>query len=271
MPPAPRAEPGSAQGSLRVYGQRKPLVVNRRTGTIEAGNGTLQAAVALGWTHVAVVYVDDDPMTATGFSIADNRTAELAEWDREALDKLLSEIQTNDPLLDRMLADLSASLEQVRPGRTDADNVPEPPDEPRTRPGELVILGNHRLLCADSAKPEDVDRLLDGAAVQLVYTDPPYNVGVETRSNNGIAAGHGSVTGTTHHQGLDLARHPQKSKPTTKKLRAKDRPLANDFLSDEEFDRLLQAWFGNLTRVLQPGRDSTSGAATRTSPTTPLF
>lgn len=78
--PEPNLE--AIKGSLRVYGQRKPVVVNRRTGTIEAGNGTLQAASALGWSHLAAVYVNDDPMTAAGFSIADNRTAELAEWDR---------------------------------------------------------------------------------------------------------------------------------------------------------------------------------------------
>jgi DNA modification methylase len=53
---------------------------------------------------------------------------------------------------------------------------------------------------------------------------------------------------------LDLVRHPRKAKPTTKKMRAKDRPLANDFVSDAEFDRLLRAWFGNLARVLEPGR-----------------
>src|SRR5260370_32219673 len=106
------------KGSLRVYGQRKPIVVNRRTGTIEAGNGTLEAAVALGWSHLAAVFVDDDPMTAAGFTIADNRTAELAEWDREALDKLLGEIRTNDPLLERMLADLGTSLAQVQPRQT---------------------------------------------------------------------------------------------------------------------------------------------------------
>jgi len=57
-----------------------------------------------------------------------------------------------------------------------------------------------------------------------------------------------------HHQALDLARHPHKSKPTSKKLRAKDRPLANDYLSDEAFRQLLRAWFGNLARVLEPGR-----------------
>ena len=67
--------------------------------------------------------------------------------------------------------------------------MPEPPDEATTKPGDLWILGNHRLLCGDSASPEDVDRLLAGAAIQLVNTDPPYNVKVEPRSNNAIAAG----------------------------------------------------------------------------------
>ena len=60
--------------------------------------------------------------------------------------------------------------------------------------------------------------------------------------------------GLQHHQALDLARHPAKAKPTSRKLRAKDRPLANDFLSDAEFDKLLYAWFGNIARVLLPGR-----------------
>jgi DNA modification methylase len=79
-------------------------------------------------------------------------------------------------------------------------------------------------------------------------------VKVEPRSNNAIAAGLSSFQGATHHQSLDLARHPEKAQPTAKKLRAKDRPLANDFVSDEEFDRLLLAWFGNIARVLLPGR-----------------
>ena len=138
-------------------------------------------------------------------------------------------------------------------GVTDPDEVPAPPDEAITQPGDLWILGNHRLLCGDSGKPEDVDRLLGGTVIQLVNTDPPYNVKVEPRSNNAIAAGLSSFAGTTHHQGLDVARHPEKAKPTQKKLRAKDRPLANDFVSDEEFDRLLAAWFGNIARVLIPG------------------
>src|SRR4029453_16614196 len=126
----------------------------------------------------------------------------------------------------------------VKDGLCDPDEVPEPPDEATTKPGDLWVLGDHRLVCGDSSKPDDVDRLLDGASIHLVNTDPPSNVKVEPRSNNAIAAGLSSFT-NTHHQGLDLARHPSKSKPTQKKLRAKDRPLANDFVSDEAFDQML--------------------------------
>jgi len=113
-------------------------------------------------------------------------------------------------------------------------------------------------LCGDSSKPEDVDRLLDGAKVQLVNCDPPYNVRVEPRSNNAIASGLSSFSylqpADHHHQQMDLARHPEKSKPTHKQMRAKDRPLANDFVTDEAFEVMLFAWFGNMARVLEPGR-----------------
>jgi DNA modification methylase len=148
---------------------------------------------------------------------------------------------------------LAASLEQVRPGRTDPDEVPEPPDEPVTCPGDLWILGNQRLLCGDAAHAENVDRLLDGNPIHLVNSDPPYGVRVEPRSNNAIAAGNSSFQ-KTHHQKFDLERHPEKAQPTTKKMRAKDRPLTNDFLTAEAFGKMLRAWFGNVARVLEPGR-----------------
>jgi DNA modification methylase len=80
-------------------------------------------------------------------------------------------------------------------GLSDPDAVPEPPDEPITQPGDLWLLGKHRLLCGDSSKPEDVDRLLDGAAIHLVNCDPPYNVKVEPRSKNAIAAGLSTLSG----------------------------------------------------------------------------
>jgi DNA modification methylase len=243
------------KASLAAFGQRKPVVINRRTGYLEAGNGTLQAALSLGWNHLAVVYVDDDPSAAAGFSIADNQSATLATWDKDKLASLLELTDEDDERLSAMLADLRAEAGlEPRDGLVDADEVPLPPDEPTTKPGDLWLLGQHRLLCADSAKSEDVDRLLGGARVHLAHCDPPYGVKVEPRSNNAIASGLSSFEGTRNHQKLDLARHPEKAKPTNKKMRAKDRPLTNDFVSETEFNRLLRAWFGNLARVLLPGR-----------------
>src|SRR5512143_3461487 len=76
--------------SLQAYGQRKPIVANRlQDGKIEAGNGTYRAARQLGWTHVAVVFVDDDPATAAAFGMADNRVAEFSEWDEDIFRELL--------------------------------------------------------------------------------------------------------------------------------------------------------------------------------------
>jgi hypothetical protein len=80
--------------------------------------------------------------------------------------------------------------------------VPAPPDAAVTQPGDLWILGNHRLLCGDSSKPEDLDRLLGGKTIQLVNTDPPYNVKVEPRSNNAIAAGLSSFSNDSASQKL---------------------------------------------------------------------
>jgi DNA modification methylase len=227
-----------------------------RDGVIRAGNGTYHAAKSLGWTEIDVVRSELAGVEATAYSIADNQTSLLAEWDSPALAKLLEDLRAEDAIdgigfddaeIDRLLDELideSLDLEEAP--------VPEPPETPTTRKGDLWVLGRHRLLCGDSSSVEDVDRLLAGAEIHLVNTDPPYNVKVEPRSNNAIAAGLSSFT-STHHQGLDLARHPGKAKPTGK-MRAKDRPLANDFLPDDEFAVLLRKWFGNMSRVLIPGR-----------------
>ncbi len=104
------------EASLRLYGQRKPLVVRREGMVVEAGNGTLEAAKRLGWTHVAAVLVDDDPITATGYSIADNRTGELAAWDEVALGRLLADLQAEEVDLDALGwsdAELKQLLESV--------------------------------------------------------------------------------------------------------------------------------------------------------------
>jgi DNA modification methylase len=212
----------------------------------------------LEWQECDIVEVDVDDLTATALGIALNRSGELAAWDEPALAKLLEELKSNDALdgigysaedLDKLVSELGG----IGGYPEDEDDVPQPPEEATTRTGDLWVLDSHRLLVGDSASAQDVDRLLAGATIHLLNMDPPYNVRVEPRSNNAIAAGLSSFPGTHHHQALDLARHPEKAKPTERRLRAKDRPLENDFVSDEEFTRLLDAWFGNAARVLEPG------------------
>jgi len=243
--------------SIQKFGFRQPIVVDT-AGVIIVGHTRYKAASKLGLQKVPVhVAKDLTPAQIKAYRIADNKTADLATWDFELLPIELSALQGMEfdlGLLGFSEDDLAKLLDPgVKEGLTDPDEVPEPPDEPITKPGDLWILGDHRLLCGDSASTEHVERLLAGAAIQLVNTDPPYNVRVEPRSNNAIAAGNSSFT-NYHHQQLDLARHPDKSKPTSRKMRAKDRPLANDFVSEADFDRMLNAWFGNMARVLEPGR-----------------
>jgi DNA modification methylase len=276
--------------SIREFGFRQPIVVDE-DGVIVVGHTRWKAAQKLGLEQVPVhVARDLTPEQRKAYRLADNKTADLASWDLERLAVELTDLQSMNVDLEMLgfTADELATLigGNAADGLCDPDEVPEPPDEAVTKRGDLVILGNHRLLCGDSANAEDVDRLLDGNPVHLVNCDPPYNVKVEPRSNNAISEGLSSFsndaaarkvragqghaafdiargaalkkgrggTALKHHQGLDLARHPEKAKGTTRKMRPKDRPLENDFVSDEEFERLLGAWFGNLARVLLPGR-----------------
>jgi DNA modification methylase len=245
-------------GSIREFGFRQPIVVDEQD-LIIIGHTRYKAALKLGLREVPVHVAHGlSPEQARALRIADNKTADLSDWNYDLLPLELAELRDADYDLSLLGFDQDELVRLLNPGLTDGlcdpDDVPAPPDEAITQPGDFWLLGNHRLYCGDSSKPEDVDRLLEGASIHLVNTDPPYNVRVEPRSNNAIAAGLSSFHGTSHHQGLDLARHPEKAQATDKKLRAKDRPLANDFVSEEEFDRLLHAWFGNLARVLQPGR-----------------
>jgi hypothetical protein len=243
--------------SIREFGFRQPLVVDELN-VIVVGHTRYKAAMKLGLEEVPVhVAVGLTPAQIKAYRIADNQTNRLSEWDQDRLVVELMELQKLDFDLDLTgftAEDLSSFLSPPNPeGQTDPDDVPEPPDEAITMSGDLWTLGSHRLLCGDSSKPEDVDRLLGGQPVHLVNTDPPYGVKVEPRSKNAIAAGLSSFE-TQHHKRFDVKRHSEKRQPTTRKMRPKDRPLANDFLSEEEFARMLQAWFGNLARVLLPGR-----------------
>jgi DNA modification methylase len=244
--------------SIRAFGFRQPIVVDA-DGVIIVGHTRYKAALLLG-LETAPVHVATGltPAQIKAYRLADNQTATLSSWDDDKLVLELAQLQGMQ--FDIHLTGFSAEdlhrLFEPTPttGLTDPDDIPEPPDQAQTQPGDLWLLGPHRLLCGDSSNEQDVDRLLDSAAIHLVNSDPPYNVRVEPRSNNAIAAGLSSFAGVHHHQALDLSPHPHKAKPKSKKLRAKDRPLANDFVSASEYERLLHAWLGNMARVLEPGR-----------------
>ena len=246
--------------SLKEFGFRQPIVVDEN-GTIVCGHTRFKAAKKLGLKTVPVhVAKDLSEAQIKAYRLADNKTAELAEWNFDLLPVELGELQDGGFDLELLGFDgdelaklLGADVQQ---GLTDPDEVPEPPDEAITKPGDLWILGDHRLLCGDSSSEADLDRLLDGATIDLLACDPPYNVRVEPRSSTAIAAGlssHPDLSKKMHHQGFDVARGATDPAKARKKMRAKDRPLENDFVSAEAFDEMLLAWFGNASRVLKPG------------------
>ncbi len=246
--------------SLKEFGFRQPIVVDA-DGVIIAGHTRWKAASKLGLANVPVhVAKDLSPEQIKAYRIADNKTGELAEWDFDLLSIELKDLQQTDYDLDLLGFDadeLAHLLDgDLAEGLTDPDQIPEPPDDPITQRGDLWILGDHRLLCGDSSSEADLDCLLDGATIHLLACDPPYNVKVEPRSSTAIAAGlssHPDLSRKMHHQSFDVARGVTDPKKARKKMRAKDRPLENDFLTDEAFDEMLLAWFSNASRVLKPG------------------
>ena len=169
--------------SLQQFGQQKPVVA-LKDGTIIAGNGTLRAAQRLGWDKLAVAFFDSkDKARAKAYAIADNRSAELAEWDAPVLAETLKELEVEGFETSVMLQfkndeirDLLQSQEQGEALPQAEDEVPEPPKNPVSKPGDLWLLGGHRLLCGDSTHPEALKRLMAGELADLIYTDPPYNV-----------------------------------------------------------------------------------------------
>lgn len=170
-------------GSLAQYGQRKPLVANRLQGNkIETGNGTWQAARKLGWSHIAVVFVDDDPATAAGYGIADNRTGDMSRWDPDALEDAID--LAGDLFTGFSIGDLA---DVIKPTPIQNDMiVPEPEIERadqlreiwRTERGQAWVLGEHKLFCLDSTNPLSLESLMGRHVARMCFTDPPWNVAI---------------------------------------------------------------------------------------------
>ncbi len=173
--------------SLEVNGQFRPILVNRRNNEVLAGNHTLRAAKELGWSEIAVTYVDADEAQAKRIVLADNRSNDLAGYDEEALAELLEELddlegtgfQQED--LDALLDDLQAEGDP-----TGEDDPPPLPTKAKTKLGDVYLLGRHRLICADARQPGAYERLLESERVDLLWTDPPYGVEYEGKTSEAL-------------------------------------------------------------------------------------
>lgn len=181
------------KASLNRFGQQKPIVVDA-SGVVRAGNGTLAAAKALGWKEIRIVRSSLAGSEATAYAIADNRTAELAEWDDDALAQTLAALQIED---DELAVATGFDMKEIEaltaPTEVEEDEVPEPPAEPITKTGDLWLLGDHRLLCGDSTKSEDVERIMDGQRADLMLTDPPYNVDYTGKTKDAMKVANDSM------------------------------------------------------------------------------
>ena len=173
--------------SLQKYGAARSIVIDEENRVL-AGNGTIEGAKQAGIKNVRIIETDGDEIIAVkrtglsedekvGLALADNRTADLSEWDQEMLHQL-SEEHDLSPWFDQDDLDELFNVTTSDPveGNTDPDDVPDVPEEPTTRMGDLWILGNHRLLCGDSTNPQHVDRVLNGQRPGAVVTDPPYGI-----------------------------------------------------------------------------------------------
>ena len=160
-------------GSLTQFGQRKPIVI--KGSVVIAGNGTLEAAKNLGWTEIAVVRVpdswSDDQVKA--FALADNRSAELAQWDDGILGSQL--LALDEAGWD--ISELGFNQRQMpAPGEPIEDEVPTTPAEATSKLGNLYRLGKHFVICGDSTDTATITRVCNGEQADIVFTDPPYNV-----------------------------------------------------------------------------------------------
>jgi len=186
LPGNPRVgDVDAVAASLARFGQRKPIVVRASDRTITAGNHTWLAAQQLGWDEIAAVLVDDDDTTAQAFALADNRTAELGGYDDGLLLELIRAVGEADAsaLADTGWSDeaIAELIDRIDPGLPDSppsDDAPEPPEIPFSEPGQVWLLGSHRVVCGDASDPRSYELLFGSSQADCVWTDPPYGVAV---------------------------------------------------------------------------------------------
>lgn len=176
--------------SIVEFGFTNPILVDSSDGII-AGHGRLQAALELGLSTVPVVVLDHlSDRQRRAYILADNQLALNAGWDLELLRTELQDLVADDFDLsvigfsDDELSDLLPEVEELPPEDADEEAVPELPAEPITKPGDVWLLGKHRLMCGDSTSLDEVERLMAGVKADMVFTDPPYGVAYEGGHND---------------------------------------------------------------------------------------
>jgi DNA modification methylase len=209
-------------GAIQEFGFRIPIIA-KSSGEVVDGHLRLKAALHLGLETVPVVLADDlTPMQIKAFRILANRSATWAEWDEDLLRLELEELQLDDFDLaltgfdDDEIAELLAGEETTTEGNADEDAAPEVPVAPVSKPGDVWIMGKHRLLCGDSTDAASYDTLLGNERVAMIFQDPPYNVDYANTAKD--------------------------------KLRGTNRPILNDNLGDGFQDFLLAAFKPALAR-----------------------
>ena len=173
--------------SLKEYGFRQPIVVDKDM-VIVAGHTRFRASKKLGLKQVPISVIDNlSEEQINAYRIADNRTAEESEWDNELLKMEIKELEAKDFKLDLLGFNdeqLNNILFEEKQGLTDEDEVPEAPEEPISKLGDIWKLGKHKLICGDSTKLETYEKLCGETKVDLYLTDPPYNVSYEGKTKD---------------------------------------------------------------------------------------
>ena len=169
--------------SIKEFGFKVPVIIDKNN-VIVAGHTRLKAAMLLKLESVPCIVADDlTDEQIKAFRLADNKVAELATWDFEALDKELKDLEDMD--LDFDMSDFGFESSEIGGGteQIEEDEFEEDlPEEPKAKPGDLYQLGDHRLICGDSTDINVIDRLMDGQKADMVFTDPPYNVASDSKN-----------------------------------------------------------------------------------------
>ena len=163
--------------SIKRFGFASPIIARADDKMIIAGHTRYEAAKDLGLDKVPVRYLDLDPADSRLLALADNKTAEVADWDEEKLEQVMQDLLDEGLSLDGLgwtdteLADIVQELkdEEIKEEGLIEEEIPQ-----RVSKNDLWILGEHRLFCGDSTESKDVEILLDGQVIDMIFTDPPY-------------------------------------------------------------------------------------------------